>query len=275
MNQLEWHGEKEFTVNGVKFLCALNDESLKTNDERFVLLKDRGSLESYAEVFSNTQPRTVLEFGIFQGGSPTLFSLWWDLEKFVGVDLCPPVVAFDEFCRGHPAGQRIRAHYGVSQTDKARIDRIILDEFGDSPLDVVIDDASHLYGNTRRTFEIAFPHLRPGGTYVIEDWGWAHWPGRQYFAGEAPMSALIMELIMSCASRSDAIGEVRVFGAFVFIRKGTRMPALTNMSLDSLYSKRDIEIVTSESGDFLSVARLFARKVAARARTRARQWLKR
>ena len=144
MNELEWHGEKEFSVGGVRFLCELNDDSLKTNDERFILLKDRGSLETYAEVFSSTQPKTVLEFGIFQGGSPTLFSLWWDLDKFVGVDLCPPVQGFDEFCRRHPVGQRIRSHYGVSQTDKTRIDRIVRDEFGDNPLDVVIDDASHL-----------------------------------------------------------------------------------------------------------------------------------
>jgi hypothetical protein len=97
--------------------------------------------------------------------------------------LCTPVNAFDEFGRRHPVGQRIRSYYGVSQTDKAQIDRIARDEFGDTPLDVIIDDASHLYGNTRRTFEMAFPYLRPGGTYVIEDWGWAHWPGRQYFAG--------------------------------------------------------------------------------------------
>ena len=266
MNKLEWHGEKEFSVSGVKFLCESNDYSAKTTDERFILLKDRGTLQTYADAFSSTQPKNVLEFGIFQGGSPALFSLWWDVDKFVGVDLCPPVQAFDDFCRRHPVGQRIRSHYGVSQTDKVRIDRIVRDEFGDTPLDVIIDDASHLYGNTRRTFEIAFPYLRPGGTYVIEDWGWAHWPGRQSFVGEAPMSALIMELIMSCASNSETIHEVRVFGAFTFIRKGPRAPVLTNMSLDSLYRKRDIEIVTSEIGDFRSTARLLARKLVARPR---------
>jgi hypothetical protein len=222
MNKLEWHGEKDFSVGGVTFLCESSDYSAKTNDERFILLKDRGTLQTYADAFSSTQPKNVLEFGIFQGGSPALFSLWWDVDKFVGVDLSPPVQAFDEFCRRHPVGQRIRSHYGVSQTDKARIDRIVRDEFGDTPLDVIIDDASHLYGNTRRTFEIAFPYLRPGGTYVIEDWGWAHWPGRQSFVGETPMSALIMELIMSCASNSETIHEVRVFGAFAFIRKGPR-----------------------------------------------------
>ena len=38
------------------------------------------------------------------------------------------------------------------------------------PLDLVIDDASHLYGPTMASFEVLFPRLRPGGLYVIEDW---------------------------------------------------------------------------------------------------------
>lgn len=104
MHKLEWRGEKEFSVGGVSFLCELNDHSAKTTDERFILLKDRNVLQTYADAFSSTQPRNVLEFGIFQGGSPTLFSLWWDVDKFVGIDLCPPVQVFDEFCRRHPVG---------------------------------------------------------------------------------------------------------------------------------------------------------------------------
>jgi hypothetical protein len=37
-------------------------------------------------------------------------------------------------------------------------------------LDLVIDDASHLLGPTRSSFNVLFPLLRPGGVYVIEDW---------------------------------------------------------------------------------------------------------
>jgi hypothetical protein len=44
MNQLEWHGEKDFSVDGVRFRCELNDHSAKTTDERFILLKDRDVL---------------------------------------------------------------------------------------------------------------------------------------------------------------------------------------------------------------------------------------
>jgi hypothetical protein len=51
--------------------------------------------------------------------------------------------------------------------------------------DIVIDDASHLAVLTRLGFWHLFDHhLKPGGLYVIEDWGtgyWDDWPdGRRY-----------------------------------------------------------------------------------------------
>lgn len=52
--------------------------------------------------------------------------------------------------------------------------------------DIVIDDASHLGYLSRRSFSILWPRLKPGGWYVIEDWGtgyWKGWPdGRKYRA---------------------------------------------------------------------------------------------
>jgi hypothetical protein len=41
--------------------------------------------------------------------------------------------------------------------------------------DLVIDDAAHVYGQTKRSFECLFPTLAPGGLYIIEDWAWEHW----------------------------------------------------------------------------------------------------
>ena len=131
---------------------------------------------------------------------------------------------FDAFRGTHPVGSRIKAYYGVSQTDRTRVEAIIDAEFADTPIDVIIDDASHLYRPTKEAFEIAFPRLKPGGSYVIEERGLAHWPGRQSFMGKTAMSLFIMELIMLCASRSDIISEVRVFPAFAFIKKAAHAP---------------------------------------------------
>jgi len=243
MKTLNWLNDVEFVVEGIHFKCCVGDYTEKTNEDRFILLKDRASLESYAAVLADIRPRNALEFGIFQGGSAALFTLWFDLEKFVGIDICSSVGPFDKFCRSHEAGRKIRAYYGVSQTDAARVTEIAKDEFGEVPIDLIIDDASHLYRPTRRAFEIAFPLLRPGGIYVIEDWGWAHWPGHDWPQGETALSMLIMELLMLCASRPDLVSEVRVFPSFAFIHKSNDAKPMSEMRLGSLYEKRGIELV--------------------------------
>jgi cephalosporin hydroxylase len=266
MKALNWLNETEFTVEGIKFQCCINDYVQKTTDERFILLKDRGSLEQYASVLGGAEPRNVLEFGIFQGGSAALFTAWFDLEKFVGIDICVSVGPFDSFCRTHDVGKRIRSYYGVSQTDAARIREIAHSEFGDTPIDLIIDDASHLYRNTRRTFEIAFPLLQPGGVYVIEDWGWGHWPGHRSREGQTALSMLIMELLMLCASRSDLVSNIQIFPAFAFIHKSIDAKPMPEMQLKSLYEKRGIELIGAKDLNLKGVAGMIAQRLTHNAR---------
>lgn len=45
------------------------------------------------------------------------------------------------------------------------------------PFDIVIDDGSHINQHVRASFQALFPHVRPGGLYVIEDMWTAYWPG--------------------------------------------------------------------------------------------------
>lgn len=63
------------------------------------------------------------------------------------------------------------AHDGIhfrqgSQGDKDFIDRLA-DEFGG--FDIIIDDASHLSSLTIASWTYLYPHLNPGGIYVVED----------------------------------------------------------------------------------------------------------
>lgn len=266
MKPLRWLSNDEFEVGGVRFRCTLGDYAARTTEDHLVILKTRSCLEQYASVFADLAPRTMFEFGIFQGGSPALFSAWFELDKFVGVDVCAPVAEFDRFCSTHEVGRRIRTYYATSQTDRPRIEGIIRDEFGATPIDAIIDDASHSYGATRRAFEIAFPFLRPGGIYVIEDWGWAHWPHNTLYRGQTALSMLIMELLMACASRSDVISEVRVFPAFAFVRKAPHAPAMTELRLDRLYQKRGIALVGSRNLHLAAAAQVVAEGLAGRAR---------
>lgn len=273
MQQLEWRNDREFSVAGVKFECApLGDYSGKTTSERFLLLKDRGSIEQYATVFRGEQPKNILEFGIFQGGSPALFALWFEAQKFVGIDIAEPIPAFDEFCRTHPVGNRISTYYRTSQDDRPKVEDIVRREFGNAPIDLIIDDASHYYEYTRATFEIAFPLLRPGGTYVIEDWGWAHWADvHSHYLGKPPLSILIMELVMLCASRYDLISDIQIYPAFAFIHKSPAAPPMENFKLDGSYHARNIEIRQPHLMEFSELGTMFGKKVRERAERRVRR----
>ena len=261
MQPIQWQSETEFEVGGLRFLCALNDYTLKTNQDRVVILKNRHDLASYARVFEDGAPKNMLEFGIFQGGSPALFSLWFELERFVGIDFAPAVTEFDALCRDRALDNTIRNYYGVSQTDQLAIEDIIKREFENRSLDVIIDDASHNYDFTKRTFEIAFPFLKPGGCYVIEDWGWAHWPNSPFFKGDTALSMLVMELIMLSASRRDIIEEIRVFPSFAFVIKSSNAPTLTQMSLDQLYNKRGLGLIGPKHLRFSEVWKILVERV--------------
>ncbi len=103
----------------------------------------------------------------------------------------------------------------------------VQENFGDQPLDLVIDDCSHMYEMTKSSLNTLLPRLREGGLYVIEDWGWAHWPD-EYWQGSAhqmvdeqtSLSKLILELVMVVASQPGLISELTVRPGVVFLTRG-------------------------------------------------------
>lgn len=58
-------------------------------------------------------------------------------------------------------------------------DHAFMDQLGKDigPLDLVIDDGSHLQDHVLTSFRAVFPHLRNGGIYVVEDLEPSYWPG--------------------------------------------------------------------------------------------------
>jgi hypothetical protein len=66
---------------------------------------------------------------------------------------------------------RVKTFKG-SQVDE-RFLRAVLDETG--PLDMIIDDGSHINEHVIQSFGLLFPHLRDQGWYVIEDTQTSYW----------------------------------------------------------------------------------------------------
>jgi SAM-dependent methyltransferase len=118
---------------------------------------------------------TLLELGINRGGSLQIWRDYFRNGTVVGLDLSPVHV---EDTTG-----RIHVYQGVQQ-DTTLLDRIAV-ERAPAGFDVVIDDCAHIGEFSAISFWRLFErHLKPGGIYVIEDWGtgyWKGWPdGRRY-----------------------------------------------------------------------------------------------
>ena len=114
------------------------------------------------------KPVAVLELGVLRGGSLLLWADYFPLGTVAGLDLNPVEVE-------HP---RVRVYQG-GQQDVALLERIAR-ECAPDGFDIIIDDAGHLGSLSAASFAALYEHhLKPGGIYVLEDWGtgyWATWP---------------------------------------------------------------------------------------------------
>lgn len=60
-----------------------------------------------------------------------------------------------------------------SQTDRAFLETVAAEA---GPFDVIVDDGSHLVEHHHASLEILWPHVAPGGMYVIEDMHTSYMP---------------------------------------------------------------------------------------------------
>lgn len=220
--RLRWIDDLTFEAQGVTFHIEDRPFDLKhasSQPDSAVVLKTRDFFEAYAEELDDAPAEQVLEFGVWRGGSALALAAFFAPRKFVALDISPPVAEFDQLRLRHPLGACIAVRYETSQDDPAAVDALIAEEF-DGPLDLIIDDASHQYELSKRSFEIAFRHLRPGGWYVLEDWAWAHVEGWFMHFDQPALTNLVLRLSILSFCRPDLVQKVVVRKQAVFVRKG-------------------------------------------------------
>lgn len=107
----------------------------------------------------------MLEIGVSRGGSLRLWrKLLGERAVIFGIDINPDCAAFD--------GKSGKVRIG-SQDDPEFLRSVVAEMGG---VDFVLDDGSHIASHQRASFDILFPLLAEGGTYVIEDLQTAYWP---------------------------------------------------------------------------------------------------
>jgi SAM-dependent methyltransferase len=226
----EWSSDEAFKLAGIDFRLDISSGKFQARNKanRLVLLKTRAFVDMYLGLLERLRPKRVLEFGLWEGGSAVLLTIAGKLERLVGIDLRKEPAHLRDIVDRHELGQRMKLHYGVSQSDQDAVRRILREEIGDEPLDLIIDDASHFYRHSKASLEASFGFLRPGGIYALEDWGWSHWPGwveSESWRSEPGLSNLVLEATLSVASGSDIIAGVEVpNGNLALFKRGAGLP---------------------------------------------------
>ena len=242
---LVWdQSERSFDLNGLRFVTFHGGggfDDWVPGANCLLFYKTRALVEQYLDYFATLadppHDGNLLELGLYEGGSVPFWFESLEPDRHAGLDIRAPQTP--AYLTGYLARedrrQRISLHWGVNQTDAKRLDELCDSAFGGAPLDVVIDDASHLYAETRRSFELLFPRVRPGGLYVIEDWAWFHWRGIEAeWHDRRPLTHLLHEIIEMAGSTSHRLVlGVHVCSGFAVVRRGW-IPAeqLADFSLD-------------------------------------------
>lgn len=232
MAGLNWEDGERFVVGQTAFQ-ALIPGTVKYREPpregEFLIFKPRPLVERYAALLADLRPQHVFELGVRMGGSTMFFAELARPRRLVAIDRDPltEVIARIE-AHASIAGlpDVVRTLGDVDQADRRRLAEIVENEFAGSPLDLVLDDCSHLYEPTRASFNELFPRLRPGGLYVIEDWEWAHPsldsedPERVLYPDEVPMTRLLFEIVLAIPSVPGLIADFSLDQRAAVITRG-------------------------------------------------------
>jgi len=247
----EWVDDATLVVDGVTFVAATTGRFTSTPD-RFCLVKRPDLVRNHLALLAELRPRRVVELGVFQGGSAALVALVARPELLVAVELAETrVAALDTLVEGSGLTGSVHVHHGVDQGDRAALEAV-LDAHGlrsGRPLDLVVDDASHLVGPSRASFDLLFPLLRPGGVFVLEDWSWAHVGYGLHLPDEQPLTEVVFELTMALPSRPGLIADLRIDRDWVVVTRGEADVDPATFRLADCYSERGRALLASRSAE--------------------------
>jgi predicted O-methyltransferase YrrM len=261
----------EFSIDGTTFVVqpvGTWDGNSAIDERTFFLPRPRPTVDRLTELITALQPRRILEFGIYRGGSVAWLSKLTKPIRHVAVELSPQrQAALDRWIASEGLESTVRTLYGVDQGDADAVRAVLDSGFGDDAIDLVFDDASHLYTPTRTSFNLVFPRLRPGGIYIIEDWAWLHIVEQSVIDGvvpepdgpsasptveEVPISAFVMELVLAAAYHPSVVAEVLVDRDFVAVTRGERavdepfdLTACSGLNGRAMLSHLDAEVGSS------------------------------
>lgn len=245
-NDVEFIDDRHFKVGSTSYYCTFPKMMGKQPAGHLPVMKPRSLVERLVRLFESAPAKTIVELGIRDGGSTALIAELAQPTRLVAIEIAEhPALALSQFIASRGLEEVVRPRYGIDQADRDSLTAAIDEELGTEPIDLVIDDASHWLTETRSSFETLFPRLRPGALFVIEDWAVDHTYARGmarvvaadpvgpvaerlsehlrangFVPRRQPLSYLVIELLLACATRDDAVESVTIDEQWVVIRRG-------------------------------------------------------
>ncbi len=150
-------------VDGITFELRPHHRN-PTNKDWVCLRKNRNFTNRYLALAEEFKHCRMVEVGVDQGGGTSFFTKLFQPEALLAIELSnKPVAAVTKFLARHDPDAKVSIHWGIDQSDRVEVPRLVASVFHDQPLDLVVDDASHLLVPTTATFEMLFPRTPSRG----------------------------------------------------------------------------------------------------------------
>jgi SAM-dependent methyltransferase len=237
----KWDGAHQFKTQQFRFSCSVTDYTDKSDNNHIAILKDRNFIEIYRKLTTEQKIENVFEVGFFQGGMPLFLADMIAPKKIVAIDWNAASDKLSSVIAKSKLETKIDLIGGIDQGDTETIRAIVEKKFGKTPLDLIVDDCSHYYPQSKACFENLFGYLKPGGKYIIEDWGWTHWPGepwqseKSHFHNMPSMTNLIFEVVMALGSNQQLVSHIEIPShACVIVTRGKDLPYGAKLDLGKL-----------------------------------------
>ena len=161
--------------------------------------------------------KTVLEIGVHAGSSLLMWKDYFSNATIYGMDIKPNINTKRLSVGGVHVFQGDQNEVGQLE-DVMRCIR--------EPLDLVIDDGSHENESQLISFETLWPHVRPGGFYIIEDVCCSYWPqfGNKYPPNPTATISEMLKLVHDVNFRGFKVGKNKHRDATYLLKNKNDMP---------------------------------------------------
>ena len=231
--RLKWDGGETMETDDISIIVTPPFRPKPSSQQAIVMYKEPGITQTYCDRLHTFPAKNMVELGVKSGGSAVFFTHLMPIEKYVGIELGASAPHLDDYVARKGLQEKMRRYYDTDQSDTARLQEILDSEFGDNPIDLVVDDASHAYAETLASFDVLFPRVRPGGYFILEDWSWnamwakegstksiTHADGTVTDAFKEPLYNMVSELTLIMSMYPDLIADIEIHPISAFIKRG-------------------------------------------------------